>query len=52
MPDNGVVAVNRRNHGQARHLKTLEDDNAKLKKLLSEAMLDHAMLKDLASKKW
>jgi hypothetical protein len=32
--------------------KALEDENAKLKKLLAEAMLDNAMLKDVASKKW
>ena len=36
----------------AKRLKTLEDENAKLKKLLAEAMLDNAMLKDVASKKW
>jgi len=36
----------------ARRLRTLEDENAKLKKLLAEAMLDNAMLKDIASKKW
>jgi putative transposase len=30
----------------------VEDENAKLKKLLAEAMLDNAMLKDIASKKW
>jgi putative transposase len=36
----------------ARRLKTLEDENAKLKKLLAEAILDNAMLKDIASKKW
>jgi putative transposase len=36
----------------AKRLKTLEDENAKLKKLLAEAMLDSAMLKDVASKKW
>lgn len=36
----------------ARRLKTLEDENAKLKRLLAEAMLDNAMLKDVASKKW
>ena len=35
----------------AKRLKTLEDENAKLKKLLAEAMLDNAMLKDVASKK-
>jgi len=29
----------------ARRLKALEDENAKLKKLLAEAMLDNAMLK-------
>ena len=37
---------------EARRLKGLEDENAKLKKLLAEAMLDVAMLKDIASKKW
>jgi putative transposase len=36
----------------ARRLKTLEDENAKLKRLLAEAMLDNAILKDLAAKKW
>jgi putative transposase len=36
----------------ARRLKALEDENAKLKKLLAEAMLDNAMLKDVAAKKW
>jgi putative transposase len=36
----------------ARRLKALADENAKLKKLLAEAMLDNAMLKDIASKKW
>jgi len=36
----------------ARRLKALEDENAKLKKLLAEAILDNAMLKDIASKKW
>jgi putative transposase len=37
---------------EARRLRTLEDENAKLKKLLAEAMLDNVVLKDLASKKW
>jgi putative transposase len=37
---------------EARRLKVLEDENAKLKKLLAEAMLDNAMLKDISSKKW
>jgi len=36
----------------ARKLKVLEDENAKLKKLLAEAMLDNAMLKDITAKKW
>ena len=36
----------------ARKLKTLEEENAKLKKLLAEAMLDITMLKDLNAKKW
>src|SRR5690606_40334532 len=37
---------------EARRLKVLEDENARLKKLLAEAMLDNTMLKDIASKKW
>jgi putative transposase len=37
---------------EAKRLKALEDENAKLKRLLAEAMLDNAMLKDIASKKW
>lgn len=36
----------------AKRLKALEDENAKLKKLLAEAMLDNSMLRDVASKKW
>ena len=36
----------------ARKLKGLEDENRKLKKLLAEAMLDNAMLKELNSKNW
>jgi putative transposase len=36
----------------ARRLKALEDENAKLKKLLAEQMLDNAILKDVASRKW
>ena len=35
----------------ARKLRALEDENAKLKKLLAETMLDNATLKDVASKK-
>ena len=37
---------------EAKRLKSLEDENAPLKKLLAEAMLDVAVLKDLNSKKW
>ena len=36
----------------ARKLKALEEQNAKLKKLSAEAMLDNSMLKDIATKKW
>lgn len=34
----------------AQRLRTLETENGKLKRLLAEAMLDNAALKDLASK--
>ena len=37
---------------EAKRLKQLEDENGKLKKLLADAMLDNAALKDLLSKKW
>ena len=40
------------NISDARKLKALESENAKLKKLLAEQMLDNAMLKDVASRKW
>ena len=36
----------------ARRLKALEDENRRLKKLLAEAELDKAMLKEIAAKKW
>ena len=35
---------------EARRLKSLEDENRRLKKLLAEAMLDNAALKDLLGK--
>lgn len=34
------------------HLRALQDENGRLKKLLADTMLDNAMLKDIASKKW
>lgn len=37
---------------EARRLRTLEAENARLKKLLAEAMPDNAVLKDVASKEW
>ena len=36
----------------ARRLKQLEEENARLKKLLAEAMLDNAVLKDITARKW
>lgn len=37
---------------EAKRLRQLEDENTKLKKLLAEAMLDNAMLKEITAKKW
>ena len=37
---------------EAKRLRSLEEENAKLKKLLAEAMLDIAVLKDISTKKW
>lgn len=36
----------------AKRLRALEDENAKLKKLLAEQMLDAAAMRELLSKKW
>lgn len=36
----------------ARRLKALEDENARLKKIVADLTLDNVMLKDIASKKW
>lgn len=36
----------------ARRLKALEEENARLKRLLAEQMLDNAILKDVSAKKW
>ena len=37
---------------EVRRLKALEDENAKLKRMLADAMLDNVALKDLLGKKW
>ena len=37
---------------EAKRLKALEDENAKLKRILADAMLDNVALKDLLRKKW
>jgi putative transposase len=37
---------------EAKRLKALEDENGKLKRLLADAMLDNAGLKELIAKKW
>ena len=36
----------------AKRLKAPEEENARLKRLLAESMLDQAALKDLLSRKW
>ena len=37
---------------EVKRLRELEQENARLKKLLAEAELDKAMLKDIVAKKW
>ena len=37
---------------EAKRLKALEDENLRLKRMLADAMLDNAALKDLLGKKW
>ena len=36
----------------AKRLRSLEDENGRLKRMLADAMLDNAALKDLLGKKW
>ena len=36
----------------ARRLRQLEQENARLKKLLADSMLDNAMLKEISAKKF
>ena len=37
---------------QARKLKVLEEENGRLKRLLADAMLDNAVLKEGAAENW
>lgn len=37
---------------EAKRLKALEEENARLKKLLADVMLDNSLLKDVLAKKW
>lgn len=37
---------------EAKRLKALEDENGRLKRLLADAMLDNALLKEVLGKKW
>ena len=37
---------------EAKRLRALEDENGRLKRMLADAILDNAALKDLLGKKW
>lgn len=37
---------------EAKRLRTLENENSRLKRMLADAMHDNATLKDLLGKKW
>lgn len=37
---------------EAKRLRALEDENGRLKRLLADAMLDNAALKEIAGKNW
>jgi putative transposase len=44
--------VQRMEVSEAQRLRTLEDENRKLKKLLAESMPDNTALEELLAKKW
>ena len=46
------IQVRRHDRARSQTAEALEDENAKLKKLLGEQMLDLAAMKELRSKKW
>jgi putative transposase len=55
----GKLVRNQRSHARenrhvddVRRLKTLEAENAKLKRLLAEQLLANEVLKEVAAKKW
>ena len=52
MRGRGGSALMRWGASDVKRLKALEDENTKLKKLLAEAMLHNAMLKEIAAKNW
>ncbi|GBR52677.1 transposase [Neokomagataea thailandica NBRC 106555] len=37
---------------EAKKLRTLKDENTRLKRLLADAMLNNAALKEIVGKKW
>jgi putative transposase len=44
--------VQRMEVSEAQRLRTLEDENRKLKKLLAESMPDNTALEELLARKW
>jgi putative transposase len=48
----GTVLWGRVNVSDAKRLKVLQEENGKLKRLLADALLDNAALKDVVSRKW
>ena len=47
-----MTDMKRRRHSPKQAIRKLRVENARLEKLLAEAELDKAMLKDLAEGKW
>ena len=44
--------IRRHGRSEAKRLKTLEEENTRLKRLLADVMLDNVALKDLPGRKW
>jgi len=47
-----VSIIDIRPHSELKRLKALEEENARLKRIIAQQALDNELLKEINSKKW